>query len=279
MRENLRAQLHEYGRPLAVYHGRGQLMEASGTKYHCDFAAAQLEDGSIVLLCAEMSAAGVSDVLPVTRMELAEFTGVSDDGTHVKLRGQPQEIDFLGELPEGLFGYAIAFEADELMVEFPTEDRVVAEVRYGLTNFLFEGRSVRVGGIQLEDVLLLELTRNEAGDREESDVPVLTMIRKVPEYKVRARRLMAVKGTAVTAEAVFGGNDPTGVSTLDDATTHVLDQVVHALSYILSVGRGTKVQWVYRELYNRANEPVQRLHVQRVTKRYSPLAPIPALSS
>lgn len=58
MRENLRAQLHEYWRPLAVYHGRGQLMEASGTKYHCDFAAAQLEDGSIVLLCADNERSG-----------------------------------------------------------------------------------------------------------------------------------------------------------------------------------------------------------------------------
>jgi hypothetical protein len=43
MQEYLCALLHEYGRPLAAYCGRGQPVDASGTAYQHDFVAAALK--------------------------------------------------------------------------------------------------------------------------------------------------------------------------------------------------------------------------------------------
>jgi hypothetical protein len=43
---------------------------------------------------------------------------------------------------------------------------------------------------------------------------------------------------------------------------------------VLSVGRGTKVQWIYRDTINAEGAVVERLHAARITRPYAPLSPI-----
>ena len=51
-----------------------------------------------------------------------------------------------------------------------------------------------------------------------------------------------------------------------------VEEVVDALCYLLSVARGTKVEWIYCDQYDGNGTCLARTHASRVTKGYSPLS-------
>ncbi|WP_420449772.1 hypothetical protein [Candidatus Palauibacter sp.] len=58
---------------------------------------------------------------------------------------------------------------------------------------------------------------------------------------------------------------------LDDETVR---QVADDLCFLLSVARGTKVQWITEEKLDGSGQVLQRTHGARITKPFTPLAPI-----
>lgn len=51
-----------------------------------------------------------------------------------------------------------------------------------------------------------------------------------------------------------------------------LEKIIDDLCYILSVARGTKIQWVYYKLYNETGKCISVTHFSRITKPYCPPA-------
>lgn len=89
----------------------------------------------------------------------------------------------------------------------------------------------------------------------------LSLIR-VKDYNRIIQRIKTLKGIEVTCEAI-GDIPKEGITRF----TETIDD----LCYLLSVARGTKIQWIYRDLYDEAGELIQRTHYSRVTKPFCTL--------
>lgn len=77
--------------------------------------------------------------------------------------------------------------------------------------------------------------------------------------------IRALEEIDVTAEAVIA--TATGTGPYDVET---LDGVVSALTYVMSVGAGTKVQWIYRTEMAAPDRVLRRFHAARITKPFTP---------
>jgi hypothetical protein len=57
-----------------------------------------------------------------------------------------------------------------------------------------------------------------------------------------------------------------------DTGKEILDEVVDNLCYLLSVAKGTKVEWLYRDVYDAQGTCTERMHGSRITKAFCPLS-------
>jgi hypothetical protein len=83
------------------------------------------------------------------------------------------------------------------------------------------------------------------------------------QYDKIVQRVQTLKGIDVSCEVM--ADIPT------DGNIAGVTEVVDDLCYILSVARGTKVQWVYCDQYNENKDLILRTHSSRITKPYSPI--------
>jgi hypothetical protein len=87
----------------------------------------------------------------------------------------------------------------------------------------------------------------------------------VPDSDHLHRMVMTQKTSAVLAELII---DSAAV-----ADHNQLSQAVSDLCLVLSVMRGTKVQWIYRQDWHE-RQVIKTIHRAGLTKAYSPLAPL-----
>lgn len=242
-----------YGTSLATYKGEGVLTLASGERVECEFEAGQLTSGDVILLCAtESSSLFGFDV------SLSAFSGTTADGHNLSADDRITGLNYLPDRPGGRSGTWAAFRLDKLTVRTGAEGSV-RSVRFGITNFKFTGTATIADNDGSRVAALpLRLTSGE-------EVTSL-YVRPVEQYEKVMRRVQTLKGIDVTCETVI---EVTG-----EADARMLEGVVDNLCRILSVARGTKIQWVYCDCYDTAGRPVSRTHFWHITKPYGPLAVI-----
>ncbi len=73
-----------------------------------------------------------------------------------------------------------------------------------------------------------------------------------------------LKGIDVTCEIVGEVTTDTG--------KEILEEVVDNLCYLLSVAKGTKIEWLYRDIFDVQGTCTERMHGSRITKAYCPLS-------
>ena len=131
-------------------------------------------------------------------------------------------------------------------------------VHFGVTNFEFvETRSQKDENSKSPE-LQLEL-HTARGVRS-------LLIRPLQQFEFIINRLKTVRSIEVTCE-VIARLSPS--ETIENLTDEIGD-----LRYLLSVARGTKIQWIYRDTYDEGGSCVTRTHATTVTKPYGPLAVI-----
>jgi hypothetical protein len=57
-----------------------------------------------------------------------------------------------------------------------------------------------------------------------------------------------------------------------DTGKEILEEVVDNLCYLFSVAKGTKIEWLYRDIYDAQGTCTERMHGSRITKAYCPLS-------
>jgi hypothetical protein len=133
--------------------------------------------------------------------------------------------------------------------------------RFGLVNFHFEG--TRPVAVQRSD-----------GTHYLTGLPVTLRIGSTTVDAVIApvadsghlhRMVMTQKTSAVLAELI--------IDRVAAADTDRLAQAVSDLCLVVSVMRGTKVQWIYRQDWH-GQKVIKTIHRAGLTKAYSPLAPL-----
>lgn len=228
--------ISNYGSCIALYRGQGNLTLKTGENLSCDFEAGQLADGSTFLLCDFHPPIPHRFDLPAMR-----FVGRTSEGANASAGGAFHETNYLPDLPADRSpGLWAAYHLRQMTVDYVANAQP-RTVRLGLTNFRFVP-------------LTLECTAETAQ----------VSIEPRDGYGDIIKRLQTLKGVDVTCEAVAKIPSDGKISEVED--------IVDNLCYILSVARGSKVQWIYSNIYDQKGNLIQTTHGSRITKAYCPLA-------
>jgi hypothetical protein len=239
--------------PIATYNGQGTLVIDGDTQVAGTFECTQRAGGRIVCDCtlepvASENAAEVLDKL-TGLTEPERFEGETGDGATF----EANRLYFTGGTIAASGGASVSFVAQNARVQYPDRPRDAGELRFGLTNLEFEGTETAGS----ESRLPLTLGGHEMS------------IRCVDGYADRIKTLTAIKDAVVTAEVVV----PIGA----DYAYPEIDAAIGDLCLLLSIARGCRVQWVYRDFAAPGGQMVERYHRGVSTRPYSAQPLIPAM--
>ena len=245
-----------YGRTLRAYDGVGTLIFADHHPVTVNFEAGQLANGQILLWCH--TAADNATQMMEHSDRVTGFEGTTQEGFTIRAEAQMREFGYLPPTPEMYDSCVMAtYEFRDIYMDTVAKaSKQVATLHFGLTNLLFTGQTAvrrQMGNtICEESVLPIRIGETEIA------------LKRRPDYGEIAERLRSLRAAEVSAEAVVSAS-----CGLENATKTVED-----LCWLLSVARGTKVNWVYMDMFDSDGNLLQTRHANRITKRYSPLSVI-----
>ena len=217
--------LTSYGRCQTVYEGKGILALSSGEQVDCEFQAGQLSDGDVILLCGTP----VYDSLLGFGASVESFRGVTREGYKLASSGKIRSTNYLPDMTRP--GTFEALHLEKLSATISDCASKVRSVRFGITNLKFV--TTKVGKDEKNGFFsFLPLMLNDGKN------VIDLFMRPVPDYDKVIRRVQTLKTIDVTCEAI-------AYVTGDDGSPG-LEQAIDTLCRILSIARGTKIQWVYR---------------------------------
>lgn len=243
--------LKNYGNCLCEYHGKGVITLEDGKKFECLFEAGQLTNGQVLLLC---------DFFPPLPVYLSisanKFEGMTPDGFRISATEAFSETNYLPDLPIGRSsGMWAAFHIPKIIVQTSEEGRSQS-IHFGITNFEFIGTEPTRGPYNsFYRTLSLDLQTNNPSTR--------LLIKPLDLYGKIMDRVRTLKGVDVSCEII--------AEVPADGDVAMVTEVVDDLCYILSVARGTKIQWIYCDSYNGTGKLLSRNLCSRITKPYCPL--------
>lgn len=224
-----------YGIIFAEYEGAGVLRTEKGEDVNCRFRVFQLKDGLVVLLC-DIVDGPFKYCAALDKPD--SLMGNTSQGLVVRAEGL-FATNYLPSLRDQRSGTYHAYLAKSLTVEFAQAGTIHA-LGFALTNVTM--------AVQESEIT------HPAGR---------AILRCLDDYRDTVRHLKTVKGVDVTAELL-----------VDNATITAADTIADDICYLLSLARGTKVQWIARFGYSRTNRQLQWHHASRVTKKYCPFPSI-----
>jgi hypothetical protein len=232
--------LMHYGTCNAQYYGHGELTLRSGEKLGCKFEAGQLNNGDSIMLC---------DFSPLIRfiqdISGSSFKGTTSEGYRITANGA-DIMNYLPEIPAGRSGTWESILWRDISVQMVEDDKV-NRINFGITNFKFSGTERENG----RNFCILPINIEGATN---------LSIKKLRDYDKVTTRLSTLKGIDVTCEIE--------VSLSKDNDINKLTEIINNLCYLLSVASGTKIQWIYNNLYNTDDKMISRTHYSRITKPY-----------
>lgn len=247
--------LNAYGVCQSVYEGKGTLALSSGEHVQCDFQVGQLSNGDVILLCG----APVYYSLFGFGASVESFQGLTHKGYKLASSGRIRSTNYLSDMPRP--GTFEALHLEKLSVMISDCSSKVRAIRFGITNFKFV--TTHVGRDENNQFCSwLPLILNDGKN------VINFCMRPVPHYDKVMRRLLTLKTIDVTCEAVAYISGENEIPALEHA--------VDTLCRILSVARGTKIQWVYRDNYDEQGILLNRAHFEHITKSFCPMAIIDA---
>lgn len=247
--------LSHYGSPVCSYDGRGTLHLHSGTPVACSFEAGQLSNGDVLLLSGTPSDVWSTDAAD-------RFTGQTADGRTIDAE-LDLTINVLGTDSGVPLGTYFAHCVVKLRAQLATS-RPVASHRYSLVNLRFFGTSPftehNVSGQPVRHAWHLDLRLPDPRGE------IAVHIEPLHDYSRVATEIATTRGIAVTSEAVVDtAMLPSGV----DA-----DAMMDDLCLLLSVARGTRVQWIYRREFDSSGQEIGATHISHITRRFQGLEPL-----
>jgi hypothetical protein len=247
--------LSNYGTSIRSYQGTGTLHLHSGAVLACSYEAGQFSDGEVLVLSGSSADVWESDTAD-------RFTGQTANGWTVQAE-LDIPINVLGHEPDLPPGTYFAHRALRLRATPPVSARATMH-RYGIVNFRFFGTNaftaLDVAGNPVRHGWRLHLQLPDTRG------PIDVSVEPVVGYSSVATELSTLRGIAVTCEAVIDVDSlPAGVHA---------DAVLDDLCLLLSVARGTRVQWLYRRDLDASGCEVAVTHVSHITRRYQGLEPI-----
>ncbi len=252
------ADIFKYGKVLRAYKAQGNLQLDTGASFRCSFRAASFIDGAIHVEC---------DFEQCTRSEIISLHSLLCDGVAIHsingMTEDKQEVIVERNLLWNDINFKTCNESLYLIVAFIAGKLIVKQegiiphlntLRFGVTNFKFEGNTVR---------------EQKTGSEHSLDRGILSVnldfgkmiIEKMPDYEEIMRNLKALQGIEPTCEILLE------LSQGDDIkwATNIVDSVC----MILSLAKGTKITWIYLDGFDTNNAKCYTLHKYGITRPYA----------
>jgi hypothetical protein len=242
-----------YGKIIREYASDGVTTLDTGQSCKCSVCAVQLADGKIMASCHFPE--DINPVLLCLNKEnsFTSVKGVTEDGEEFLLEGRLLYTNSNIHSTQDGSTIDIVFIANNLKFT-KLGSEAVKLVRFGITNFEYFGNKLREypNGGGAWDILSVNL-----GDK-------TIEIHKVPDHKVIMESVKAQRGIDVTSEALVN------ISSINDLDTVI--PIIDTLCKLLSLARGTKINWIYYDCYDSLGEKVLSFHKNSVTRQYASLA-------
>lgn len=271
--ENLLDKYVHYRKFVNKYSGNeGIIKSRDGTELPCKFETGQLENGKIILICDcsifdlnlqyYFPKLNTEKVTPSTIKRLIAGSIISQNNQN-NIAKQFEDFDTFNGVTSDKYNITGEIEGyinvdydpvldPRIKFEFSVKGLTIsADVKdnlqflaFGVTNFKFIGNeSYQVLTLDIEGCQNIE-------------------IRKLNGYEDALNYLKTFKGIRVTCEVMVEIDNETKI---EDSK-----EIVNDLCDIMSIGWGTRIQWIYYYACNSKGEIVLLKHEQRVTKPYFP---------
>jgi hypothetical protein len=241
-----------YGKNLREYEGVGSLDLDSGQTCNCRLRAIQLADGKIMANC--FLTEDIDLVRGCFRRDntITSIQGITKDNIEFTLGGQLHYTQFRERNSTDEHNLNMVILASEMTCKRTTINPFQS-VRFGITNFEFMGNKFKEyenGGAGLDI-----LTINIADRRIE--------IHEIPNYKHTIETVKAQRGVDVTSEAIM---EACSEVDLDSSI-----QLIDTLCKLLSLARGTKINWIYYDCYDELGRKTLSFHKNNIAWQFSGL--------
>jgi hypothetical protein len=223
-----------YGRVLAAYSGQGSIRLETGETLGCAFSVGQLADGTIILLPHTL--AGSMSWPPGP---LASFEGTTPQGAQLVSGGRGLTTT---DLRTRSAAPSLAFDLPSLTAHVSAA-HPATEARFGLTSFI-----------------LAPDTRAPLTLHAPAGVLAVELV-AVSDAEHIVRRIRTLRTIDVTCEV--------RVPLAQGVTLERIHEQTHILCRALSIANGSRVEWVYCDLYDTSGARIERQHRNHVTKRYT----------
>ena len=245
--------LAEYGEFVNVYRGNGILSVADEAKkipLACTFEAGQRIDGKIILLCHELPR-GFSFYFRIGGEKAKKFEGKTEEGYLIRSNEAERGLNRMGYLPKSKRNDEnLAFNLTELSI-FYSEGKC-HELHFGISNFEFDKNDSFDNG--KDDKIIIPLTKEEK---------IEISFKKLNDYDNKINRIWTLRGIDVTCELILK------ISNKNDLNK--LIELIDDICFLLSVKNGTKITWIYYDIFDKNGDTISRNHTWKVTKAYQPL--------
>ncbi len=220
------------------YSGISELLFEDGQRFDCEFAVFQMKDGRILFYAKDCRSKIQSYSYPEKGHYRVSFVGLTDK--NYKISGENGLITNIESFNSEM---SIICSFETLNVQI-LENKNRREVHFGITNFEFTGN--KCDG----KILTLQLKGS-------ARIAIL----KLETYEKIMKYIKAFNSIDVTCEAIFSLSEEEFENTME-----ILDDLLYAMS----IARGTKIQWIYYEIFDDGGNCISRVHSSsRVTKVYS----------
>jgi hypothetical protein len=230
--------LEHCNKEIYKYSGIGELLFEDGQKFDCEFVVFQMKEGRILFYAKHCRSKIQSYSYPEKGHYSVSFVGLTDK--NYKISGENGLITNIEESCNSGLYITSSFETLNVQI---LENKNKREVHFGITNFEFTGNKC--------DGKILTLQLKES---------VRISILKLEAYEKIMKRIKAFNSIDVTCEAIL--------NIYEEKFENVME-ILEDLLYAMSIIRGTKIQWIYYEIYNDKKNCISRVHSSRVTKVYS----------
>lgn len=254
-----RSRVLDYGIALRRYRGVGTLHYPTEPPSEVEFDAGQLQNGDVLAVCT-YGGFSAQHFFPINHEDPTSFEGTTQEGWRVSSVDEIRQTNYLPQTREpGSYDAFHLRGMSVLRADLPNDKST--HYRFGLVNFNVMGTRRVVVHRDSGDWHTLGLpVELKCGDR-----TVSAVIAQVEDGDEKYRRVMTLKCYDVLSELICDFTPDVASSDLENA--------ISDLCVTLSVLRGTRVQWIYRERWVQ-NTLVDVLHRSRLTRAYAPLSPV-----
>lgn len=252
--------INEYGKIVRIYHGNGKIRLTNGNELPCSTCIQQIETGLILIKCRfDINIEQARPILQLTfdtphqaDVHVKCISGITSDGLNFETRGEL--VISSASLNSDSTLMVIMFVAQGIELSNENQHKVGQHYKFSVVNFEFKGNPRPKKVIQDGRPYSLELNTPWG----------IAILNPTPDYDNVIRKVKVQKSISVTCELIA---QPSEGLELNDVINKIDE-----LCYLLSLARGTQVNWISAEEYTEDEQTCRIILRNAVTWPFSGLA-------